>query len=202
MSVLILLSGFVLVSSYAVDIEEYLPRGIVRITPEGDVEGTDRLSRNGNVYTLMSDMVYSDVGSNFISIECDGVIFDGNEKTLRGANNGIAIVIYGSDITVKNTRIVNFGTGIEVGIHTEASNNRIVDNYFETRWWCISLRGDKQFVSGNTFNANNGNAIEFWTRDTTFVDNAFVNCGLSFNSYDVSNVVLNNRRVFTYREIC
>ncbi|MCL2359235.1 NosD domain-containing protein [Candidatus Bathycorpusculum sp.] len=170
-----------------------LHRGFIRITPEGKIEGTDKISQNGKVYTLTGDLTGDIItGGIFISIECDEVVFDGAGKTLQGTNNGIAIAIYGCDVTIKNTRIVNFGTGIEVGVYTLVANNCIVDNYFETRYWSIVLRGVNEFVSGNTFNSKNGNAIQFWTNETTFTHNKFIDCGLNVMSPGVSNMFLDN----------
>jgi hypothetical protein len=176
--------------------------GIIKITSSGAVTGTDKIRQNGNVYTLTED-ISGDVamGFVFINIECDGIVFDGAGKTIRGTNSGIAIGIYGkSDVTIKNTRIIDFGTGIEVynDFMTDSDNivvsssNTVIDNYFETRYWSIALRGVKNFVSGNTFIANNGNAVEFRTDETTFINNKFINCSLSYWEFKDSNVISGN----------
>jgi hypothetical protein len=181
------------------------PKGVIKITPSGVVVGTDKIRQNGNVYTLTED-IYCDVamGDVFINIECDGIVFDGAGKTIRGANSGIAIGIYGkNNITIKNIRIIDFGTGVEnysdmlTDVNNEvffvdSSNNTVIDSYFETRYWCIALRGVKNFVSGNTFIARNGNAVEFQNRETTFVNNKFIDCMLSYWKYDNSNVISGN----------
>ena len=178
-------------------------KGIIKITPSGAVTGTDKIRQNGNVYTLTED-ISGDVamGSVFINIECDGIVFDGAGKTIRGTNSGIAIGIYGkSDVTIKNTQIVNFGTGVEIydDFMTDSDNvvvssrNTVIDNYFETRYWSIALRGVKNFVSGNTFNAGNGNGVEFRTDETTFIDNKFIDCSLIYWEFkDFSNVISGN----------
>ncbi|MCL1977805.1 MAG: right-handed parallel beta-helix repeat-containing protein [Candidatus Bathyarchaeota archaeon] len=165
---------------------------------DGTVEGTNKISQNGNIYTLTEDLNSAvQDGSTFINIECDGIIFDGAGKTLKGTG-GIAIGASGRhNITIKNTQVIDFGTGIELcddiiydsngqaGIITP-SGNRIVDNYFETKYWAISLRGVREFVSGNTFITKSDKAIEFWTNETTFIDNKFIDCGL-FLMDDPSN---------------
>ncbi len=174
--------------------------GVIRITAEGTVEGTDKIQRNGNVYTLNGDISGSvGDGATFISIERDGVVFDGAGKTIRGINAGVAIGIRGrSDITIKNLRIVDFGTGIELYTHSldsnsTASNNRIIDNYFETKYWAIDLRGVKGTVSGNTFVSQKRiYGVSFWTNETSFTDNAFINGGLTFMNSGVSNVFSGN----------
>ncbi len=178
------------------------PKGIIKITPSGAVTGTDKIRQNGNVYTLTED-ISGDVamGSVFINIECEGIVFDGAGKTIRGTNSGIAIGIYGkSDVTIKNTQIVDFGTGVEIydDFMTDSDNvvvsssNTVIDNYFETRYWSIALRGVKNFVSGNTFIAGNGNAVEFRTDETTFINNKFINCSLIYWEFKDSNVISGN----------
>lgn len=154
--------------------------GIIRITSGGTVEGTDKISRSGNVYTLVDDIVCDvAVGSVFIYIDRTGVIFDGAGKTLQGTNGGIAIKVNGNDITIKNTRIINFGTAVEISYDDSYTNNQIIDNYFETRWGSVILRGAKHVLSGNTFIARNGNAVERISDKTTFTNNAFIDCCLN-----------------------
>lgn len=172
-----------------------LSDGVIRITPEGNVEGTDKISRNGNLYTITDDITGSvQDGATFISIECDDVILDGAGKTIRGINAGIAIGIRGrSDITIKNTQIVDFGTGVEIYNNVVvSSSNTVIDNYFKTRYWSIALRGVKNFVSGNTFNAGNGNGVEFRTDETTFINNRFIDCSLIYWEFKESNVISGN----------
>jgi len=180
------------------------PKGVITITSSGAVTGTDKIRQNGNVYTLTEDIAGGvAMGSVFINIECSGIVFDGAGKTIRGTNSGVAIGIYGkNDVTIKNIRIVDFGTGIEIAdfitsssdefSFVESSSNTVMDSYFETRYWCIALRGVKSFVSGNTFIARNGNAVEFRTAETTFINNKFIDCVLSYWEFKDSNVLLGN----------
>jgi hypothetical protein len=174
--------------------------GVIRITADGAVEGTDKITQNGTTYTLTDDIT-GGVGDEavLISIERDGIVIDGGEKTIKGTNSGTAIGVYGrSDVTIKNLRIVDFGTGIEVytynsGFNSTAMNNQIIDNYFETSYWAIDLRGEKGLVSGNTFVSKNSNyGVVFWANETYFTNNAFTNGGLVFNDPGVLNVFSGN----------
>lgn len=176
--------------------------GAIRITPEGAVQGTDKISQNGDTYTLTGDISASvGDGSELISIERDGVTLDGAGKTIMGTNGGVAIGIYGvSNVTVKNLRVVNFGVGLNLytsGPNSEftAENNRIIDNYFETKYWAIDLRGVKGLVSGNTFVSKNNNfGVLFWANETHFTNNMFMNGGLNFNDpiFSYSNIFSGN----------
>src|SRR5512139_1857931 len=77
--------------------------GDIRITPDGTVEGTDKISREGNVYTLLADLSgATENGQTYISIEKDDVILDGAGRTIRGAGTGVALAVYGRrDVTIK-----------------------------------------------------------------------------------------------------
>ena len=160
--------------------------GKVRITPDGFVEGTDKISQNENVYTLTDDISGGvEMGQIFISIEKDNVIFDGAGRTIQGTGNGIAIAVYGrKDVTIKNVKIIDFGTGIELRAidfegNSTASNNQILDNYFETKYWGIDLNTNKGVVSGNRIVAKDGiYGVNFQSNNTVFSNNAFVDCGL------------------------
>ena len=160
--------------------------GDIRITPEGTVEGTDKINRDNNVYTLVGDLSGAvENGQTFISIEKDNVIFDGAGRTIRGSGTGVAIAVYGrKDVTIKNTRIVNFGTGIELrafdsNFNVTGTSNRIVDNYLETAYWGIDLNTNNGVVSGNKIvSAKSYYGVNFRANNTVFSNNEFVKGGL------------------------
>jgi len=160
--------------------------GKIRIVADGTVEGTDKISRVDNVYSLSGD-IEGNVESGFvlISIEKDGVVFDGAGKTIQGSGNGIAIAVYGrKDVIIKNTKIINFGTGIELRAtdfetNSSASNNRILDNYLETKYWGINLNTNNGVVYGNKIVSKNSMyGVNFQSNNTIFVNNTFVDGGL------------------------
>jgi nitrous oxidase accessory protein NosD len=79
---------------------------IIYIRADGIVEGTDKIQRDGDVYTLTGDISGGiKVERNFTVIDGAGYILQGN-----GEENGIDIAT--SNVTVKNMRIVNFARGI------------------------------------------------------------------------------------------
>ena len=160
--------------------------GKIRITADGVVEGTDKISKNENVYTMTGDISGSvDSGQILISIEKDNIVFDGAGRTIKGTGTGIAIAAYGrKEVTIKNVKIIDFGTGIELHAtdfenNSTGSNNRILDNYFETKYWGISLNTNNAEVSGNQIIAKNSvYGVNFQSNNTVFYNNAFVDGGL------------------------
>jgi hypothetical protein len=157
----------------------------IRITSDGTIEGTDKICKNGNIYTLIEDIAGDvDVHSVFISIECDGIIFDGAGKTIRGTNGkGEAIKLYEvSNVTIKNTRIINFETGIySRNSQKVVSDIKIVDNYFENSFWVAitSYKIEGFTISGNTFLKCNPILADA-TTGITFTNNALIDCGIVY----------------------
>jgi len=95
----------------------------IYIRADGSIEGTDRVQRDGNVYTF-SDDIY-----NEIIVEKDDIVIDGAGFTLQGtgADNSKGIYVeYRSNITIKNLQIKDFDYGIRF---LEASNNTITGNH-------------------------------------------------------------------------
>jgi nitrous oxidase accessory protein NosD len=174
--------------------------GSIRITPTGVVEGTEKISRNGNVYTLTGDISgTAENGRTFLSIERDGVTLDGVGHTISGTGTGVAIYAMGkTDITIKNTRIVNFGTGIELRMidfesGSTSSNNQILGNYLENEYWGMDLNTLNGKVTSNTIMVKKGiYGVNFQSNGTTFTDNVFINGGLAVFNQGLGNVFSGN----------
>ena len=174
--------------------------GKIRITPDGTVEGTDKIRRDNNIYTLTGDLSGSiENGQTFISIEKDNVILNGAGKTIKGTGTGVAIVVYGrKDVTIKNTRIINFGTGIELRafdweFNITGENNRILDNYLETTYWGIDLNTNNCTVLGNKIvSAKSYYGVNFHTNNTVFSNNEFEKGGLVIFEPCYQNLVYGN----------
>jgi len=134
------------------DEHEKIPEFLVRIKADGTIEGTDKIQRNGNIYTFTDNIFV-----NGIILERDNIVVDGNGYTLSGSGlyggeNGFNLVGV-NNVTIKNTNIQGFTSGINltssyfttifgnkitgntVGIvfYKESSNNTIYSNYFANK---------------------------------------------------------------------
>src|SRR3990170_1003978 len=68
----------------------------VYIRADGSVEGTDKIQRDGNVYTLTGDI------SDPLVVERDNIVVDGAGHVLEGTGAGRGIFLEGrSNITIK-----------------------------------------------------------------------------------------------------
>ncbi|UCC57850.1 MAG: right-handed parallel beta-helix repeat-containing protein [Candidatus Bathyarchaeum sp.] len=128
----------------------------VYIRVDGSVEGTDKIQRDGDVYTLTGDI------SGGIKVERNFTIIDGTGFTLQGSGEGkgIDLSIYSPssprifNVTVKNLQIKNFGTGIRT-----VNNNTIIGNYIAGCIAGIEIAGGSNNLIKNNTIANNSNGI-------------------------------------------
>lgn len=113
---------------------------VITIKDDGSIEGTDKIQRNENIYTLTNNI------SGNIQIQKNNILIDGAGFTLQG-NNGTGIEISNDptehphpsefdvwNVTVKNLRITNFKWGIRCdfgGNHTFYGN--YISNDFVTQ---------------------------------------------------------------------
>jgi parallel beta-helix repeat protein len=203
-SLLILL---LLVMFYDTGIAQPSSASIIRICPDGSVQGTDKIQRNGNIYTLTGDL-HSYVGSEeaFIFVEKDNIIFDGAGYTIRGAGHGSAIyMMRRQSVTLKNFNIVDFEVGVNFWTARNwppdskfwglpaGSDNKILDNNITVTkgnsmdsGWAIYLQeAVGTLISGNiltSLESKNGIYFGWTTEQTELINNKFVGCGLYLKS--------------------
>ena len=96
------------------------------IRASGSVEGTDKIQRDGNVYTLIGNIY-----NGTIFVEKDSVVIDGAGHTLRGNTNGMVLNAR-DNVTIKNfvISIENFAGG-SINMYS-CSNFTILNNTLTT----------------------------------------------------------------------
>jgi len=140
----------------------------IMIQPDGTIQGTDKIQKNNNIYTLTSDITCSkDMAETLIFILKDNIILDGNSYTISSNGNGIGIHLRGrQNVTIKNLNIIDFGTGIGFGfskdyptreaVRLTAKNNKIINNHITSYYWGIELTNtDTTIISDNSFTSTN-----------------------------------------------
>ncbi len=153
--VLLLFLSFVLVSLPQIGVIKAEMITYIYIRADGSVEGTDKIQRDENFYTL-TDNIYNST----IFVEKDGVVIDGAGCTLRGQPSGIVLcerdnvtiknfvisiddfagrsinLYFCSNCTIMNNTMTSFpesdplSTGMEVwgGVSNVIAGNRVVNN--------------------------------------------------------------------------
>jgi parallel beta-helix repeat protein len=178
---------------------EQAPYGI-RLTG-GAVEGTDKISQSGNVYTLTGDVYET------IVVLSDGIVVDGAGYTLQGNGAGTGVFLQErSHVVIKNLKIKNFQYGIKFTWLTYDSpktpkinkviGNTITNNTYGVAFHDLSTGSE---VSGNYFAGNTYGVV--LSSGVVFRNNQFRNNGGAFsesndvNDIDGSNTV-NGRPVY------
>ena len=154
----------------------------ITIKSEGNMEGTDKIQRNGNVYTLTDDIINST-----ITVTCNNVVLDGSGFTLHGPTgwvNGIgAINLTCSNVTVKNFNIVGFW---EAGITGAYNGNTIIDNNITKTDRAIAIYADDYHIEGN-YLADNDIGIRIDGKNINVTQNHIVNNYVGFRTTNSSN---------------
>src|SRR3972149_3438255 len=154
----------------------------IYIRSDGSVEGTDKIQREGDIYTLTGDIFTQ------IFVGRDNITVDGAGHSLQGTGSGVGINVMGSNISIKNLQIVHFDSGINLvssnntisgnsitnnddGITVVSANNTITGNYITANNKGIGINyASNNTIIGNTI-ANNGVGIWFLTNIDTELDN-------------------------------
>jgi len=186
--VLLLFLSFVLVSLPQIGVVK--AEGTIYIREDGIVEGTDKISQIGNIYTFLDNI------NGSILVEKDDVVVDGAGYTLQGDGSGRGIDLYddSTTITIRNIQIRNFG----FGIHLSNSSYATIDsNYVANNYEGIRINGGfSNTIIGNIIVNNNDNGIGvfFNTRYNFISENTITNnwVGVLFQLYSTSNTLSEN----------
>ena len=188
-SLLILfLLSFVVVSFLQIELVK--AQGTIYIRSDGSVEGTDNISRDGNVYTFIGNIFGS------IVVEKDDVIIYGGGFILEGdgSGRGLDFVDDVTNITVKNLQIRFFDVGIHLSncSHALIESNFILNNYEGIR---INGGFNNSIINNRIENSsNNGISVFFNTRQNQISENTITNnwVGVLFHLYSEGNTLSNN----------
>jgi putative cofactor-binding repeat protein/parallel beta-helix repeat protein len=92
--------------------------GVIRIMPDGTVEGTDKINRDGNVYTFTGDVngylndTFGEL-KGFLLVMKDNVVIDGAGHTVQCNGTGVGIFLRSMhNVTIKNFNLKGFAVGV------------------------------------------------------------------------------------------
>jgi len=172
----------------------------VYIRADGTVEGTDKIQREGDVYTLTGNI------NGSIVMERNNTVIYGAGYTLQGSGNGIGIyVCYKSNVTIKNINVRTF----KIGIYYYHSNGSTISGNVVTNNHKIGIyihRSYNNSISGNSLERNSGSGIQLAESyyNIVFENNITANgVGVDFGSgggYNTlfQNIIANNGYGFTF----
>lgn len=137
------------------------------IRADGSIEGTDKILREGNVYTFTDDI------EGLIVVEKDDIVIDGSGFTLQGNGyndeKGIN-VSFRNNVTVCNVEV----TGYRECIFLEnTTNSKIIQNKLSTYIWEDGIRlnnSSNNLISNNNITSYavlpNSQPVGIWLQDS------------------------------------
>jgi hypothetical protein len=148
----------------------------ITILPDGTVEPSWGIQRDGDIYTLTANLKCR------IEIQRDGITLNGANHTLQGSGrdkNQTAIALKASNITITNCRIVNW----TAGIYGAYNNNSITGNEFTNNTRAIALYATDYIISKNIIEQNG---------DGIYIKDSLTHTG--DNNLIINNQIANNSR--------
>jgi parallel beta-helix repeat protein len=186
MLALLLLLSFSMVSF--LQIEMVKAEGTIYIREDGSVEGTDKIQRDGSVYTFIGDIV-----NQSIIVEKDNIMVDGAGYRLQGNGNENGITLSDvNNITVKNLKLSSFNIGIVV---MGSDNNRILENTITDNFRGLDLTASTSNTVFGNYIANNTDGIALENVYNSIVENTITNnsdIGIFLNGAGYNNIIGNN----------
>jgi parallel beta-helix repeat protein len=165
----------------------------IYIRADGTVEGTNRILRDGNVYTFTGNIV-----NQSIIVEKDDIVIDGAGYTLEGDGKISAIWLENRrNVTIKNMQITHFGEGIRIMGNCENNaiiGNNITDVGHETAangiW--LTFGASDTTISGNNITNNYVGIFVYMSGGTIISENCIAANGLGIWISGTSNHIIRN----------
>jgi len=146
---------------------------LISITTNGNVEGTNAIQRNGNIYTFTSNLQQAS-----IVIEASNIVLDGAGFTLQGE----IYKINGDNVEIKNLKINSPATAIEI----YGSNCKITNNEIQAEYGGISIRNtNNHIISGNKIDAKIQAGIAFGTSSYNTVTENTISTSIMVGGVDL-----------------
>jgi len=146
--ILLLILCFVVVSISEIVIVK--AESTIYIRADGSVEGTDKIQRDGDVYTFTSDIV-----NNSLVVQRDNIVIDGQNFTIQGdspLSSGIGISLSArNNVTIRNVAVTNFQTGINL---ENASQSKVINCIITTNIWESGIK-----LTNSTSNIISNNVV-------------------------------------------
>ena len=169
----------------------------IYIKGDGNVEGTDKIQRDGIAYTFIDNIV-----NQSIIVERDNIVVDGANYTLEGGHIWLE---NRRNVTIKNMQIANSDEGIR--IMGNSINNTIIGNTIKgiktttgNAIW-VTLGATNTTIARNNLTGNNIGIYVEMSGGTTISENRFETNGIgiwlsgSQNRIIRNDIISNNRGI-------
>ena len=195
MLTLLLILSFLLVSPLQIK-QVKAQDNTIYIRADGTVEGTDKIQREGNVYTLLGNIRVERLphaNQDGIYIERDNIVIDGAGFTIQADTRGI-VLSERNNVTVKNVKIgINGGYGIYLVDTSNCliSNNTITGDAYNLYLW----RSTNNTIERNTItNAFRGILI-YDSFNNSILENLVTDGVVGIELENCANNILRNNQM-------
>jgi len=138
---------------------------VIYIGSDGIVKGTDKILRDGNIYTFLGNINIDSSAIHAITVERDNIILDGAGYTLQGTGSGTGIFLFNcNNVTIKNIEVRNFAYGINSvsrAGHYQSNNHTISGNNITANGNGMYIRSSHNIIVGNNISYNEDYGIDF-----------------------------------------
>jgi parallel beta-helix repeat protein len=166
--------------------------GSIYIRSDGSVEGTDKLQRDGNIYTFLENISVDGSGVDGIIVERDNIVIDGAGYGLQGDGNENGIILSNINSTVKNLKLSNFNIGIVV---MSSENNKILENVITDNFRGLDLTASENNIVSGNYIVNNNDGIALENINNEIIKNTITNnsnIGIFLNGAGYNSIIENN----------
>ena len=156
---LMLAESLLVDSAYANFMPLNIPPHSIEITADGNVTGTDNITRVGTTYEFNANI------SGSIVVSCDNITINGNGYSLTGNGDSIGFFLEGrQNVTIRNVTISNFRDGIAFSyyrdMYSDCKNNIIIaSNITNNKWGVYCYQSRNITISGNVISNNSKHGI-------------------------------------------
>jgi parallel beta-helix repeat protein len=174
---------------------------VIYIGSDGAVEGTDKILRDGNIYTFLENISIDSSATYAITVARDNIILDGAGYALQGTGRGTGINVFNCyNVTIKSIKVRNFAYGIHMisrAGHYQSNNNTISETTITANENGMYLRSSNNVIVGNNISYNKDYGIYFSGSNNLLRNNTMDNNKYNFgvtsdpgnNDIDRSNTV-------------
>ena len=179
------------VINFTVSAPEFPSDSTIYIRADGTVDGTDKIQRDGDIYTLTDNIV-----NQSMMVEKDNAMVDGASYTLEGGHIWLENRF---NVTIKNIQITASDEGIRIMGNCKnntISGNNITDISGGNAIW-VTFGASDTTISGNNITGNGAGVYVYMSGGTTISENNIEANSMGIwlsgsNNRIIGNTIVNN----------
>jgi parallel beta-helix repeat protein len=184
---LLLILCFAVVSISKIEIVK--AESTIYIRADGTVEGTDKIQKDGDLYTFTGD-----ISNRKLLVEKDNILIDGAGYTLIGAEGRGIVLSERNNVTVKNVKLEmegGYGLYLVDTSNCIISSNTVTGDAYNIKLW----RSFNNTVEGNTVTDAFRGILIYDSDNNSITGNLVTDGVVGIELHDCSNNVFRNNQM-------